>query len=63
MVICVEVTDDDHPPCKRIQPHIVDLAREISQIPFFRVKIDQGRTFDQVRTVHSEVLNIFLLYS
>lgn len=48
MVICIEITDDSHPPSRRIQPIVVDLAREISQIPFFRVKIGLGRTYDQV---------------
>ena len=48
MVICVEVTEDSHPGCRRVQPLFVDLAREVSQIPFFRVKIGLGRTFDEV---------------
>ena len=48
MVICIEITDDSHPPSRRIQPIVIDLAREISQIPFFRVKIGLGRTYDQV---------------
>ena len=48
MVICIEVTDDSHPPSKRLQPLVVDLAREVQQIPFFRVKIGFGRTYDQV---------------
>ena len=48
MVICVEVTDDSHPPSRRMQPHIVNLAREIQQIPFFRAKIGLGRTYDEV---------------
>jgi hypothetical protein len=49
MVVCIEITDDSHPPSKRIQPLIVDLAREVSQIPFFRVKIGTGSSsHDQV---------------
>lgn len=48
MVICIEITDDNHAPSRRVQPLIVDLAREISQIPFFRVKVGFGRTYDQV---------------
>ncbi|XP_003388321.1 PREDICTED: uncharacterized protein LOC100631577 [Amphimedon queenslandica] len=49
MVICVEVTDDSHPPSRRMQPHIVNLAREVPQIPFFRAKIGLGRTYDELR--------------
>lgn len=49
MVICIEITDDSHPPSRRAQPLFVELAREVSQIPFFRVKIGFGRTYDQLR--------------
>ena len=49
MVICVEVTDDSHQGSRSVQPMFVDLAREISNIPFFRIKIGFGRTFDQLR--------------
>ena len=49
MVICIEITDDSHPPSKWLQPLVVDLAQEVQQIPFFRVKIGFARTYDQVR--------------
>ena len=49
MVICIEVTDDNHAPSKRMQPHFVNLAREVPNIPFFRARIGLGRTFDEVR--------------
>lgn len=48
MVICVEITDDSHPGSCRAQPKFVELARDMSQIPFFRVKIGFGRTYDEV---------------
>ena len=48
MVICIEITDDSLPSSQRIQPLIVNLAREISQIPFFRVKFEVLHTYDQV---------------
>ena len=50
MVICIEITDDSHPSSQRVQPLIVNLAREISQIPFFRVKFEVLHTYDQVST-------------
>lgn len=49
MVICVEVTDDDHPGSRQVQPLFMDLARELPQIPFFRVKVGFGRAFKEVR--------------
>ena len=48
MVICVEVTKDSHPPSANAHSLFVELARNISQIPFFQVKIGFGRTYDQV---------------
>ena len=56
MVICVEVTDDNHAPSKRMQPHFVNLAREVPNIPFFRARIGLGRTFDEVRERERERL-------
>ena len=57
MVICIEITDDSHPPSRRAQPLFVELAREVSQIPFFRVKIGFGRTYDQV---HNSLTTIYI---
>ena len=48
MVICVEVTDDQHPGSRQVQPLFMELARKTEQIPFFRVKIGPGRTFNKV---------------
>ncbi len=42
MVMCVEVTDDTHPPSVRAQPLFMELARDVSQIPFFRVRLGSG---------------------
>ena len=51
MVMCVEVTDDSHPGSVRAQPLFIDLAREVSQIPFFQVKLGGfGRSHDEVCT-------------
>ena len=47
-VICFEITDDSHPPSRQLQGPVMDLAREMENVPFFRVKIAGGRTFDQV---------------
>ena len=49
MVICVEVTKDSHQGSRSVRPMFVDLAREISNVPFFRIKIGFGQTFDQLR--------------
>ena len=49
MVICVEVTDDTHSGSRSVQPLFVDLAREVPNIPFFRIKIGFGRAFTQLR--------------
>ena len=45
MVIAVEVTDDSNENSQRL---FLDLAREYDGMPFLRVKIGLGRTFDQV---------------
>ena len=48
MVIALEVTDATSPNCKAIQPMFVDLAREHDGMPFLRVTIRPGSTFDEV---------------
>ena len=48
MVIAVEVTDDVSENCQRLQREFVDLAREHDGMPFLRVKIGGGSTFDEV---------------
>lgn len=53
-VICFEITDDGHPPSKRLQGPVMDLAREMENVPVFRVKIGFGRTFDEVKRYSSE---------
>ena len=64
MVICIEITDDSHPPSKRLQPPVVDLAREVQQIPFFRVKIGFARTYDQVRVyTHASFWYTYIIFS
>ncbi len=51
MVICLEVTDDQHAGCKQVQPLFMNLARKIEQIPFFRVKIGIGKSYNQVTKI------------
>jgi hypothetical protein len=46
MVIAVEVTDDSN---ERMQRLFVELAREYDGMPFLRVKIGLGCSFDQLR--------------
>ena len=48
MVIAVEITDDRNENCRRVQSLFVDMAREFDNIPFLRVKIALGSTFDEV---------------
>ena len=48
MVIAVEITDGSSENCLRMQPLFVDLAREHDGMPFLRVKIGLGCSFEQV---------------
>ena len=50
-VICFEITDDSHPPSIQLQGPVIDLAREMENVPFFRVKLAPGQTFDQVESI------------
>ena len=50
MVIAVEITDGLGENCQRIQRLFVDLAREHDGMPFLRVKIGGGNTFEEVAT-------------
>lgn len=47
MVVCFEFTDDSCKPAQRI---FMDLAREFESIPFVRVEIGLGRTYDTMRS-------------
>ena len=51
MVIAVEITDDSNENCLRMQRIFMDMAREHDGMPFLRVKIGLGCTFDQVATL------------
>ena len=54
MVIAVEITDDRNENCRRVQSLFVEMAREFDNIPFLRVKIALGSTFDEVSwSVHN----------
>ena len=48
MVVAIEFTDNSSPACKSLQPQFVDLAREFDDIPFLRVVIGPGSTFNEV---------------
>lgn len=53
MVIAVEITDDSNESCLRMQRLFMDMAREHDGMPFLRVKIGLGCTFDQVATFYA----------
>ena len=48
MVIAVEITDNSKANCKRVQPLFVKEARNFESIPFVRVEIEFGLTYEQV---------------
>ena len=52
MVIGVEFTDAVSENCRRMQPLFMDLAREHDGMPFFRVQIGRGGTYDEVRWLY-----------
>ena len=49
MVCAIEITNNGRENCRRMQPIFLDLAREFDSIPFLRVAIAPGATFDEVR--------------
>ena len=59
MVIAIEITDSRNENCKRIHPHFVDMAREFDSVPFLRVMIGLGATYDEVRfrTIYSSLIS------
>ena len=51
MVVAIEVTNNMAANCRSVQPLFVDLARKFSSVPFLRVEIGLGSTYDEVYTV------------
>ena len=49
MVVCIEITDDSNDNCRRVQTVFMDMAREFENIPFVRVPIGLGATYDEVK--------------
>ncbi len=49
MVVCLEITRKGNENCARVQRIVMDLAREYENIPFLRVFIELGSTFEEVR--------------
>ena len=47
MVIAIEITDNSA-NCMRIQQVFMDLAREFDGVPFMRVQVGAGGTYDEV---------------
>ena len=48
MVIAIEITENSSMNCKRMQQVFMDLAREIEGIPFLRVQVGPGGTYEEV---------------
>lgn len=49
MVVGIEITDNTSENCRRLQSVFMDLAREHDGMPFLRVQIGIGGTYDEVR--------------
>jgi thiol-disulfide isomerase/thioredoxin len=49
MVVAIEVTNNLAPNCRAVQPLFIELARKFSSVPFLRVEIGLGRTYDELR--------------
>lgn len=48
MVVCIEFTDNANDNCRTAQGIFMDLAREFENIPFVRVVIAPGATYNEV---------------
>ena len=62
MVIAIEITDNVNVNCKRIQQVFMDMAREFDGIPFLRVQVGPGGTYDEVciiRSLRTGMLNAY----
>ena len=47
MVAAIEITNTA-PNCRAVQPLFIELARKFSNVPFLRVEIGLGSTYDEV---------------
>ena len=48
MVVVIEITDNVNDNCRQLQAIFMDIAREIDNIPFLRVQVGNGGTYDEV---------------
>ena len=48
MVAAIEITNNMTPNCRAVQPLFIELARKFSNVPFLRVEIGLGSTYDAV---------------
>ena len=51
MVVAIEVTNNMAANCRAVQPLFIELARKFSSVPFLRVEIGLGRTYDEVKII------------
>jgi hypothetical protein len=49
MVAAIEITNNMTPNCRAVQPLFIELARKFSNVPFLRVEIGLGSTYDALR--------------
>lgn len=47
MVVAIEITDNMRANCRAVQPLFIELARKFESVPFLRVEIGLGRTYDE----------------
>lgn len=57
MVVAIEVTDNRADNCRAVQPLFIELARKFESLPFLRVEIGPGKTYDEVHVY----VNLFSL--
>ena len=48
MVVAIEFTNNAVGSCRAVQPLFVELARQFESLPFVRVEITSGNTYDEV---------------
>ena len=57
MVVAIEVTNNMAANCRAVQPLFIELARKFSSVPFLRVEIGLGSTYNEVRiSVFSHII-------
>ena len=59
MVAAIEITNNMTPNCRAVQPLFIELARKFSSVPFLRVEIGLGRTYDEVSCCRTATRTVY----